>query len=268
MLGLFHQYKETGQTKWALLVGQNMVNRNPDDLEYFEAYFDYLLLLAENEDVQVAKSFLQQAAGTLAFFSESVDMDEHSVEFIIQKENELNRVSGIVNQKQEEITREAVRKEVTYNNDALELIGHLLEKIDKCVNQADFNTYLNDIDRIDQSINRERLSKGQEAMYAELTRKSSVIVSAKMAYFEDVKKREYNISAIEAYEKVFNMFKSGEAAADSKEILKSLFSFDPSKLYNETLVYYNHVYSYVLGKLNDEEKFTMTKYAIMCEKRR
>ncbi len=268
MLELFHQYKEAGETKRTLLVGQNMVNRNPDDFACFEAYFGYLLFLAENEDIQTSKSFLQQAAGALAFFSESIDIDEYSVEFIISKENELNQVSELINQRQEEITREAVRQEVMYNNDALELLGQLLEKINNCKNQDDFNTYLNDMGRIDQSINRKRLSTGQEAMYAELTEKISDVVNSKMAYFENAKNREYNIYAIESYEKVFHMFKSGKVAAEHKEILQSLFSFDPSRLYNETLVYYNHVYSYVLDKLSDEEKFTITKFAIMCEKKR
>ena len=174
----------------------------------------------------------------------------------------------MTDQRQEKITREAVRQEVTYNNDALELLRQLLEKVNKCKNQADFNTYLDDMGRIDQSINRERLSKEQEAKYVELTQKSSTIVSAKMSYFEDVKNREYNISAIQAYEKVFSIFKSGKVVADHKEALKLLFSFDSSKLYNETLVYYNHIYNYILSKLSDEEKFTMTKYAIMCEKKR
>ena len=43
--------------------------------------------------------------------------------------------------------------------------------------------------------------------------------------------------------------------------------FDASRLYNETLVYYNHVYNYILGQLSDEEKFTLTKYAVMSERK-
>lgn len=268
MLELFYQYSEAGQIRRALLVGQNMVNHNPGNQDCFEAYFDYLLVLAENETVQEAKSFLQQAVGVLTFFSESVNIDEHFVEFIINKENELKRVAAVINQKQEEITRESVKQEVIYNNDALELLGQLLEKIDRCRLQADFNTYLNDMSRIDQSINRKRLSKGQETRYAELTQRSSAVVSAKMKYFDDIKNRQYNISAIETYEKVFNMFKSGDLLADHKETLKLMFAFEPSKLFNETLIYYNHVYNYILSKLSDEEKFTITKYAIMCEKKR
>ena len=57
MKSLFYYYKETGQTRKALLVGQNMVNKNPSDSDCFIAYFDYLLLLAGNEDVQIEKSY-------------------------------------------------------------------------------------------------------------------------------------------------------------------------------------------------------------------
>ena len=121
---------------------------------------------------------------------------------------------------------------------------------------------------MDQSINRDRLSSSQENKYIQLTKKSSEIVSSKMAYFENLKNRAYNIKAIEAYEKVFNMFKNGNLMSNHKDLMKDLFSFDTSRLYNETLVYYNHVYNYILSKLSDEDKFTMTKYAIMCEKKR
>ena len=101
-----------------------------------------------------------------------------------------------------------------------------------------------------------------------LTKKSSEVVSVKMASFEKKRNRDYNLKAIESYERIFNMFKNRKVVGDHKEVLKGLFVYDASRLYNETLVYYNHVYNYVLNKLSDEEKFTMTKYAIMCEKMR
>lgn len=268
MINLFFRYMKSGETKRALLVGQNMVNHNPRDKDCFEAYFDYLISLAQNEDILVAKSFLQQAIGALAFFSESAELDENSVEFVISKQNELDQVTELLSQRQEDINKEVIRQQVIYHNDALALLEQLLEKIKKCESVDDFNTYVTDLGRIDQSINRDGLSKGQENKYLELTQKSSNIVSSKMAYFENIKNREYNISAIEAYEKVFHMFKNGKVVGDHKETLKALFMFDASRLYNETLVYYNHVYNYILGQLSDEEKFTITKYAIMCERKR
>ena len=122
MLDLFFRYMKSGDNKRALLVGQNMVNHNPGDKKYFEVYFDFLVLLAQNKDVLVADSFLQQATGLLAFFSENVEVDENIIDFIISKENELNRVAEELKQKQENINKEAIRQEVIYHNDAMELL--------------------------------------------------------------------------------------------------------------------------------------------------
>ena len=190
------------------------------------------------------------------------------MEFILKKEEELSKASGYLLEKGQELERDKIKNEVIYNNDTLSLLNQLLEKIVKCENEHDFNIFINDLGRIDQSINRERLSSSQESKYVALTKKASEVVSTKMSYFEKIKNRDYNIKAIEAYESVFNMFQNGKVVADHKETMKSLFTFDTSRLYNETLVYYNHVYNYILGKLSDEDKFIMTKYAIMCEKKR
>lgn len=268
MLELFYEYSNAGKIKQALLVGQNYVNQNAGDKQIFEVYFDYLLSLAKDGEIGRAQSFLHQSAAALTFFAENVKMEKEVVEFIMKKEEELNEVSDFLLEREQELKREKIKNEVIYNDDALSLLKQLLEKITKCENEYDFNVLVNDLGRIDQSINRERLSSSQEKKYVELTKKTSEVVSARMSYFDRIKNRDYNIKAIEAYEKVFNMFKSGEVVANHKDALKSLFVFDTSRLSNETLVYYNHVYNYILGKLSDEDKFIMTKYAIMCEKKR
>lgn len=268
MLELFYEYSNAGKIKQALLVGQNIVNKNAGDKDIFEAYFDFLLSLVKSQEIESAKTFLHQSTAALAFFSENVKMEKETVEFILKKEEELSKASGYLLEKGQELERDKIKNEVIYNNDTLSLLNQLLEKIVKCENEHDFNIFINDLGRIDQSINRERLSSSQESKYVALTKKASEVVSTKMSYFEKIKNRDYNIKAIEAYESVFNMFKNGKVVADHKETMKSLFTFDTSRLYNETLVYYNHVYNYILGKLSDEDKFIMTKYAIMCEKKR
>lgn len=45
-----------------------------------------------------------------------------------------------------------------------------------------------------------------------------------------------------------------------------LFSYDASKLFNETLIYYNHVYSFIFNKLDDNGKFRLTQISIDSEK--
>ena len=140
---------------------------------------------------------------------------------ILSKENELNETVQYQLSLAQDAERERIRNEVTYYNDALSLISKLLEKIVSCENEKDFEVYINDLGKIDQSINRERLSTNQEKTYAELTKKSAEVVSAKMSYFEKRKNRDYNIQAIEAYEKVFNMFKNGKVIGDHKDAIKS-----------------------------------------------
>ena len=86
--------------------------------------------------------------------------------------------------------------------------------------------------------------------------------------FEHNKNVDYNLKAIEAYEKIFVLFKDNIIPDDHMDIIKGLFVFDTSKLFNETLVYYNYVYSYVLNKIDDNGKFLLTRCAIISEKRR
>lgn len=265
MLQLFYDYCSKGKTKQALLVGQNIFNKDRANRQIFEAYFDYLILLSKEREVEEAKTLIQQAAGTLAVFSENVEMCESIAEFILTKEEMLNNALQLVSDKENAVMRERINIEIAHNDDALSLLDRLLDKISKCEDENKFNVYINDLGRIDKSINIEQLNSTQESRYSELTKKSSEIVSMKMVNFEKVKNREYNIKAIESYEKIFSMFKNGKVIGEHKDVLNGLFKYDASRLYNETLVYYNHVYNYVLGKLSDDEKFLMTKYAIMCE---
>ena len=269
MLELFENYKNKGQTKQALLVAQNLLNKNPNDTDIFVSFFDYLLNLAEeNDTIQLANTFLNQASGVLEFFSENTEIDKDVVELILAKEESLNRVLNRIAEKKNELTKESLKNLVIYHNDSLDLIEKLLNKIEACKKQEEFEKYLDDIHKIDEKIKKDDLTKKQLFRYEELTRKTSSLVSQKLSFFENLRNREYNMQAITAYEKVFNMFKNGKVTEGHKEILELLFSFDPSRLFNETLVYYNHVYNYILGQLSDDEKFLMTKYAIMADRRK
>ena len=78
--------------------------------------------------------------------------------------------------------------------------------------------------------------------------------------------------AVEAFEKAFRSFKADESKFKNQTQLFSLvsttlFAYDAAKLFNETLIYYNHVYSYIFGRLDDEGKLALTKYSIECERK-
>lgn len=143
-----------------------------------------------------------------------------------------------------------------------------MSKLSNQNSKSGFEQVLNQISQVDSVIKAEYLSERQHGEYDLITNQCSELVNKMMQQFSKQEKIDYNLKAIEAYESVFNFFKNKDVVDGHKDIIKSMFEFDPSMLFNETLIYYNHVYNYVLSKMNDEEKLLISKYAIMSEKMR
>ena len=83
---------------------------------------------------------------------------------------------------------------------------------------------------------------------------------------------DYNKKAVNAYNSAFTSFKNNESRYKDKSQLFSLvsttlFAYDAGRLFNETLIFYNHVYSYIFNKLDDNGKLELTKYSIECERK-
>lgn len=267
MKDLFFHYKENGKISEALIVGQNMFGKTPGEKDCFEPYFMLLVELASNGEVSKRNSFLQQAMTTIAIFSENAQLTEELVEYIQKNERLLESIYNEMESANEEKKRDFVKDKIQFNDDALILIEKLLLQLSSAKTKEEFEKTIQTLGKVDSSIDKEYMSERQLEKYSELTKNSSNLVSTKMACFEETENREYNIKAIEAYKNAFDMFKNNEITESHKEVMRNLFSFDASRLYNETLVYYNHVYNYILNKLSDDDKFTLTKYAILSEKR-
>ena len=267
MNNLFFQYKENGKTSEALIVGQNMFGKSPGKKECFEPYFMLLVELASAGESAKRNGFLQQAMTAMAVFSENAELTEEIVEYIQENESLLEKIYNDIAAADEAEKREFVKGKIQFNDDALSLIEKLLAQLNGVKTKDDFEKIIQTLGKVDSSIDKEYMSERQLEKYSELTKNSSNLVSTKMACFEEAENREYNIKAIEAYKNAFDMFKNNEIVDSHKEVIRNLFSFDAAKLYNETLVYYNHVYNYILSKLSDDDKFTLTKYAILSEKR-
>ena len=82
----------------------------------------------------------------------------------------------------------------------------------------------------------------------------------------------YNQKAVDAFASAFKQFKDNEAKYKNHTQLytlasTTLFAFDAARLFNETLIYYNHVYSYIFSKLDDDGKLALTRYSIECERK-
>lgn len=257
MKELFKQYLKKERISEALLVGQNILNKDINDFECFDLYFNLIMSLAKSEEEHDRERFIKQATGTLTFFAENADLNANLVEYIKCKETEID-----------DARKELLKTEISKNDEALTVLKKLMAKLNEQNDKNGFEKTLNQISQVDGLIKDNYLSERQRAEYEMITNQCSELVNKKMQLFTNQERVNYNLNAIQAYENVFNFFRNKEVVGEHKDIIKSLFKFDASKLFNETLIYYNHVYNYILSKMNDEEKFLITKYAIMSEKMR
>lgn len=273
MLKLFNSYKEAEKISEALMVGRNAFNRNPDNAEIFDAYYSYLCRLAETLPSFSDRShFAEQAGVALAFYTENAILTETVVSDIMKYQSRLDTIySELAKLRQEKADKE--NEEIKrHNTECLKKLYELKDKLHEVSAQTDFDSLLAQIGQIDAEIVKDSFTSEQSAAYDALTKAHTDLISAKMRELEYKENVAYNKQAAEAFAKAFNLFRSNEGKYKNQTQLFSLvsatlFSYDASRLFNETLIYYNHVYSYIFSKLDDDGKLALTRFSVECERK-
>ena len=273
MLSLFENYKSEGKITEALLVGRNLFNRNPADEQIFSAYFAYLCTLAETlPSFADRANFAEQANVVLAFYTENAILTSDTVEALSQHQKRIDEIySEIENTKAERIKSERIAIE-SHNSDCLKELYALKDTLQRATAQEEFDDVLSKVGKLDNDINKNVLTDEQSAVYDTLTKDITELISVKMHQLEHKKNIAYNKQAADAFASAFNKFRNAESKYKNQTQLFSLasttlFAFDASQLFNETLIYYNHVYSYIFSKLDDDGKLALTRYSIECERK-
>ncbi len=269
MISKMKAYAAKGNFREALIIGQNLFARNSGDTETFKAYVSILESVMDAEGTSDGKMrYFQQLSSTLTAFSESVDMDDAMVRFVMSQEDRLGNLFDGIQQLQKQEEREFVKKKIVANDDVLAKLPGAMESLKKAADRMSFDAVLQQVQQYDTAIDKSYLTDRQKDVYDSVTRQCLKIVDLKLHAFQRVADVAYNEQALVAYERVFRYFKDGKVSDDHKAIISGLFEFDPGRLFNETLTYYNHVYAYILSKLDDDGKLRLTKAAIRSEIRR
>jgi hypothetical protein len=272
MLTLFNNYTNAGDTANAVLVGRNLFNRTPSSSEIFGAYFGYLCGLAEaSQDHRTGQEYAGLASIALAFYEENAELDEDAVEDIAAYRSRLSDIS-LELFKQEQAHAEAARKENEIKTTRiLTDVYRLKEKLHKAATRAEFDKLLPELGKLDAQLDKNALGSAS-GTYDALAKEIAELMSAKMSEFERTENRAYNERAAQAFSEAFSRFQYDEAAYRNQTRLfelasTKLFAYDASRLFNETLIYYSHVYNYIFGKLSDEGKLALTRFSIECERK-
>ena len=270
---LFLQYKDACQIPEALLVGRNLLNRSPGSTEAFAPYFDLLCSLAEGmPSLRDRQSFADQASVALSFYEENADL---SAEAIKQIEACQARISTILETLQNDENANLHQQQIEteqQNSNCIKDLYELKDSIRRAESQEAFDAALLKISSIDQKIDQSTLTSQQKKHYEQLTKEHTELINEKMRELQHKKDVSYNREAVEAYSKAFKAFKANESKYKDLTQLRglsagTLFAFDAARLFNETLIYYNHVYSYIFSKLDDNGKFALTRFSIECERK-
>lgn len=134
-------------------------------------------------------------------------------------------------------------------------------------NRNEFNSVLEEVSALDEEFDKTNFVARQKSKYEQITSDCQKIVDQKLKEFDRLDNIEYNKKAVALYEKIFRLFSEPKNVTYYEGEILELFSYDSSRLTNETLIYYNHVYSFILSKLNENEKLSLTKLAIIAEKK-
>lgn len=269
---LFLEYKNSGKITEALLVGRNMVNKNPSDNEGVSEYVDLLLSLAEKlPSLNERKVFLGQANVTLSFYEENAELTSEIIEKIAGYRNRLGAIAETIDNEENAKANDGLHQIQIENGELIKELFSIKQKIADAKKKEDFDKWLQDISLVDSKIEHDYLTDEQKTHYDQINRECSEIISSKMREFEHISNVEYNKMAVTAYDSAFKEFKNNEGKYKNQtqlfELVSStLFAFDAGRLFNETLIYYNHVYSYIFGKLDDDGKLAITRFSIECER--
>lgn len=152
--------------------------------------------------------------------------------------------------------------EAKSNND--QIFSDLCGKINQLQNYYT-EKLVGEIASLDEQLDKDLLSKTQIRNYNASSEKLSGIISKRLKK----ENADYNAKALLSFKQGMEEFINDSSFKKEKERdkLKSLltiklFSFNQEKLFPETLNYYNFVYSFIFGKLDNDGKLFMTECAI------
>ena len=272
MISLFNEYKNTGRITEALMIGRNMVNKSPDNLEYIDTYTDLLFSLAEKlPSINERKIFIDQLNVAITFFEENTKLTKDIINRIMLYREHLNKIILEIERLENKIIKEELAEIEIKNTKNIEELYKIRENFKSIKTQEEFDIILEKIATIDLNINHDYMTSEQKKHYNQLNKECTENISAKIRELEYIKNIEYNKNAVNAYNIAFQKFKIDENKYKNQTQLfqlvsSTLFAYEASRLFNETLIFYSHVYSFIFGKLDDEGKFLLTKYSIEWQK--
>lgn len=258
----------------AQIVGKNIFCENPSDKTAFTRYFDFCIEQAlKQEDLNSCSFFVNESELALSLFCERCDMSETMLDIIDGCRSRLLSTRESVNNKFQKETEANALRIVQRNDNTINELDATAGLLKGVTNQVEFDTLINKVSELENSLDKPSFTPQQQEKYNTITRAFSDLITEKMREFQHQKDVDYNLKAVKVFKEVYdtfkkegNKYKKGEN--DFKGLIaNSLCGFDGTRLFSETSMYYNFVYSYIFNTVGDELKIKMTEFAITSDRK-
>lgn len=265
---LFEKLVKENKIWDAQIVGKNLFCQNPGEVTCFKEYFEFCINVATwPVEIETRSFFANEADLALNVFSEKCNINVKTMKIIRDSRSKLVSVSNNINSYIQEQTKEQELTAFESNNKILSGLTKLKTEMNGANNQKEFDQVLVKMSSYEEGLDKAIFTPEQNTLYNSLTRDFSALVSQKMADLSHKEDIQYNKTAADSFKKAFELFKANEdkyRKSDSELyglVSQYLFAYDARRLFNECLVYYNHVYSYIFNKLDDDGKFRFTQFS-------
>lgn len=159
------------------------------------------------------------------------------------------------------------------NADILNLLSERLISIDSVATEDEFNLILNSVRTAEVNLDVTSMSDEERIAYDTLIDNYANKIQQLTDKFNQIALKEYNLMAIESLHEVYEEFIKNKRKiikhfAQFKPFLVEKFlSIDVNKLYREANEYYNYVYSYIFNRLDNDDKYTISKLVLEVNKK-
>lgn len=252
----------------AYLVIKNQLNRDIANKEVFEKFIDTGVILSGYDvEFDYRRQIVSEMQSALQMFAESTYIDESILKFIKDTQSRLYNCYKCIDKDEKTFTEKLLFEKESINRETLAKLKEIRKNLEKAINQERFEKLLATVAEIEAQIDKDAFTPEQEKSYESLTKAFSSTISKKMEQLNRDELLEYNKNAVRQFKDVFDTFKNKKSEYKQRYNLKNLlttkfFVYDTSKLFNETLIYYNNVYNMIFQEVNDELKFAITEWAL------
>lgn len=270
---LFEEKVASNEIWDAHAVIKNMYNRNVGDTELFQRYFNFACMVAAWDiELDTRHYFLEEAGTALIVYAENTTMDAERLAAIKACRERLDIIRGEVSDVRNALAQKYARETQANNNAVLKDLADLKGKLSRAGTQEAFDEVLLTLAERESLLAKEELTGDQKSLYDRMTKEYSALISDKLTKLAMASNAEYNRTAVKEFKYVLDAFQKNESLYTGSSsqlyalVSSRLFTFDPARLFNETLIYYNHIYSYIFSKLDEDGKFRLTQISIDTEK--